>query len=264
MCSFLKMPRSTYYYHSIPRSDERILIDRIIEIFRASRNNYGGRKIKAELAKLSMSVSRRRIRRIMKSQCLVSNYTIAQYKAHNHGCNESVDDNIVERNFKQQMHLNVVVSDLTYVLVGTRWNYICILVDLFNLKIIGYSAGARKDATLVSRAFAGVKGNLNQIQIFHTDRGNEFNNHLIPNALHALEIKRSLSTKECPYDHAVAEATFKIIKTEFAHRQSFASLNELNCKLSEYVNWFNYHRIHSSLQYLTPMQFKYITLKNVV
>ena len=162
------------------------------------------------------------------------------------------------------MHLNVVVSDLTYVLVGTRWNYICILVDLFNLKIIGYSAGARKDATLVSRAFAGVKGNLNQIQIFHTDRGNEFNNHLIPNALHALEIKRSLSTKECPYDHAVAEATFKIIKTEFAHRQSFASLNELNCKLSEYVNWFNYHRIHSSLQYLTPMQFKYITLKNVV
>ena len=148
------------------------MIDRIIEIFKASRNNYGARKIKVELAKLGLSVSRRRIRRIMKSQSLVSNYTKAQFKIHRSSCNESETDNIVDRNFNEQPHLSVVVSDLTYVRVGMRWNYICVLVDLFNREIIGCSTGARKDASLVCKAFAGVSESLSQIQIFHTDRGN--------------------------------------------------------------------------------------------
>ena len=264
MCCVLKISRSTYYYHAIPKRDEAVLIDRIIEIFKASRNNYGARKIKVELAKLGLSVSRRRIRRIMKSQSLVSNYTKAQFKIHRSSCNESETDNIVDRNFNEQPHLSVVVSDLTYVRVGMRWNYICVLVDLFNREIIGCSTGARKDASLVCKAFAGVSESLSQIQIFHTDRGNEFNNHLIDQALQAFGIKRSLSTKGCPYDNAVAEATFKIIKTEFVHTQSFASLKELNCKLVDYVHWFNNHRIHSSLNYVTPMQYKQNTLKKVV
>ena len=56
---------------------------------------------------------------------------------------------------------------------------------------------------------------LRQIQLFHTDRGNEFKNKLIDDALKTFNIQRSLSMKGCPYDNAVAEATFKIIKTEF-------------------------------------------------
>ncbi len=79
--------------------------------------------------------------------------------------------------------MNEVVSNLTYVRAGMRWNYICVLVDLFNREIIGYSAGFSKDAVLVSKALASVKINLKNIQIFHTDRGNEFKNQLIDEAL---------------------------------------------------------------------------------
>ena len=92
------------------------------------------------------------------------------------------------------------------------WHYICILIDLFNREIIGYSAGRNKDTNLVSKAFASVKANLNNIQIFHTDRGNEFKNQAIDDTLKAFYIKRSLSMKSCPYDNAVAEATFKVVK----------------------------------------------------
>ena len=264
MCSVLKISRSTYYYHEISKVDETNLIARITDIFRSSRNNYGARKIKVELACLGLTVSRRRIRRIMKEQELVSTYTKAQFKVHRSSCNESKIDNIVDRNFNEQPHLNVVVSDLTYVRVGMSWHYVCILIDLFNREIIGYSTGSRKDASLVQKAFAGINENLSRIQIFHTDRGNEFNNHLIDEVLEVFKIKRSLSTKGCPYDNAVAEATFKIIKTEFIHTQSFASLNDLNYKLADYVNWFNNHRIHSSLDYMTPAQYKKYTLKKVV
>lgn len=53
--------------------------------------------------------------------------------------------------------------------------------------------------------------------MFHTDRGKEFDNRLIDEALETFNIQRSLSMKGCPYDNAVAEATFKVFKTEFAN-----------------------------------------------
>ena len=125
--------------------------------------------------------------------------------------------------YKYQPEYNVVVSDLTYVRVGMSWNYICVHVDLFNREIIGYSAGRNKDAVLVSKAFSKVKVNLNHIKIFHTDRGNEFKNKLIDETLESFQIQRSLSMKGCPYDNAVAVATYKIIKTEFVRGRCFSS-----------------------------------------
>lgn len=159
---------------------------------------------------------------------------------------------------------NVSVSDLTYVRVGTNWNYICVLVDLFNREIIGYSAAPNKTATLVKRAFQSVSTNLKEIKIFHTDRGNEFKNQLIEETLTAFDIRRSLSRKGCTYDNAVAEATFKIIKTEFVKNQTVDNSHHLQLEFAYYVNWFNHHRIHSSLNYLTPVEFRRNTLKKVV
>ena len=99
-----------------------------------------------------------------------------------------------------------------------------------------------------------VEGSLKDIEIFHTDRGNEFKNKLIEEVLETFEIKRSLSKKGCPYDNAVAEATFKVIKTEFAFNKVFGSLEELQMELFDYVNWYNNHRIHGSLNYKTPVE----------
>ena len=256
MCKVLKLNRSTYYYESTAKKDESYLISRITEIFKSSRNNYGTRKIKSILAKEDLVISRRRIGRIMKQEGLVSNYTIAQFKPYVDKCNESKIANKVNREFNNQPEYNVVVSDLTYVRVGMSWNYICVLIDLFNREIIGYSAGRNKDASLVMRAFSKVETNLDLIQIFHTDRGNEFKNKMIDETLDTFNIQRSLSMKGCPYDNAVAEATYKIIKTEFVRKSAFSSLEELQYELSDYVNWFNNHRIHSALNYLTPREFR--------
>lgn len=264
MCKVLNISRSTYYYEAKNKADESALTAEIVEVFKQSRRNYGTRKIKIELAKRDLRVSRRRIGRIMKQEGLVSSYTKAQFRPHVDKCNEAPTQNIVNRAFQNQTEYNVVVSDLTYVRVGLSWHYICVLVDLFNREIIGYSAGRNKDAVLVMKAFRSVNTNLANINIFHTDRGNEFKNSLIDEILETFAIKRSLSMKGCPYDNAVAEATFKVIKTEFIRNQHFKSLEELQYELADYVNWFNKHRIHSSLGYLTPNEFRKNTLKKVV
>jgi len=200
----------------------------------------------------------------MKEQGLVSKYTIAQYKPSKSTCNESNVANVLNREFKQDEALKVVVSDLTYVRVGQKWHYICILVDLFNRELIGSSAGPQKDANLVGRAFASVPYDLRKIQMFHTDRGSEFKNKLIDDVLNTFGIQRSLSLKGSPYDNAVAEAMFNIIKTEFVRGNYFESQEELDLELFDYVHWFNHIRIHSTLGYLSPMEYKSKHLKKVV
>lgn len=264
MCRVLQVNRSTYYYESKQHSDESGLVSEIKEIFRTSRNNYGTRKIKKELMNTGKQVSRRRIGRIMKQEGLVSNYTTAQFKPQKDICNESKTQNILGRQFHGQGYRDVVISDLTYVRVGACWNYICVLVDLYNREIIGYSVGEDKTAELVKAAFQSVEGSLEDIRRFHTDRGNEFKNQTIEELLEMFHIKRSLSHKGCPYDNAVAEATFKIIKTEFVWNETFADLRELKLKLWDYIHWYNHHRIHSSLGYQTPVQYRQNNLKKVV
>lgn len=90
----------------------------------------------------------------------------------------------------------------------------------------------------------------------HTDRGNEFKNKVIDDLITTFEISRSLSKKGCPYDNAVAEATFKVIKTEFAFNKIFESFEQLEYLLFDYVNLYNNHRIHGSLNYLTPVEYR--------
>lgn len=101
---------------------------------------------------------------------LVSAYTCKKYRVHSSKSNEAAIPNLLDRDFNNQAPGACVVSDLTYVRVGTRWAYVCILLELGAREIIGQSAGANKNAELVHKAFSTVKGNLFDIQMFHTDR----------------------------------------------------------------------------------------------
>ncbi|HFV7425934.1 TPA: IS3 family transposase [Staphylococcus aureus] len=268
MGNVLKILRSTYY-DSIKRKDNKITKDdsnverAVINIFNANRKVFATRRIKNHLNDKGHTVSRRKIGRIMKKYNLVSVYTKAKYKNHPKETNEKLIKNHLNRAFNREQPMETLVSDLTYVKVAGTWHYICLFIDLFNREIVGYSAGKNKDANLVSKAISRINHNLEQIKLFHTDRGKEFDNHLIDEVLETFKIKRSLSTKGCPYDNAVAEATMKAMKTEFVKQMQFENLEQLKTELFDYVNWYNNFRPHSSLQYLTPVAFKNLHMKTV-
>ena len=160
MCKVLGISRSIVYYKRKNKRKDIELENHIIRIFKESKNNYGSRKIKVELQKLGYQVSLRRIRRYMNLNGLVSNYTVKQFKVHKSTCNEDNIDNKLNREFNWEEKLDVVVSDLTYVNVKGKWNYICLIIDLFNREIIGYAAGKKKNAELVYKAFGTIKTNL--------------------------------------------------------------------------------------------------------
>ena len=253
MCRFLAIPRSSYYYKAVEPVSEVDLEEKVSGIFSESKARYGARKIKKCLEKDGIILSRRRIRRIMKRLNLVSVYQKATFKPHSKGKNEALIPNRLDRQFDQERPLEALVTDLTYVRVDRRWAYVCLIIDLYNREIIGLSIGWHKTADLVKQAIQSIPYALIKVKLFHSDRGKEFDNQLIDEMLEAFDITRSLSQAGCPYDNAVAESTYRSFKLEFINQETFQSLEELALKTKDYVHWWNYHRIHGSLNYQTPM-----------
>lgn len=272
MCEVLQIARSTFYYdkeiaalkEQEKVAEEQKLKEEILVIFNKNRKVYGTRKIKDAFSKKGYTISRRRIGRLMGELGIQSKYAHPSYKPMTTRPNEESVENLLDREFDVDKAMSVLVSDLTYVRVGNHWNYVCFLLDLYNREIVGYSAGKHKGAALVQRAFATVKQPLETVKIFHTDRGSEFKNVGIDELLSEYNIERSLSDKGNPYDNAVSETTFKILKTELINDMHFDTLEQLSLELFDYVNWYNNIRTHSTLGYLSPVTYRNLSLKKIV
>lgn len=230
--------------------------DKIVTIFNRSYQSYGTRRIRFALQKDGIDVSRRYIARVMKSLLLVSKYTVKCYKMPSTSVNEAETANHLQRQFDVGDKKQIIVADLTYIQVNQRWNYLCVLINLSDRQIVGYHEGKHKTARLVMLALSKIKQPLSGLNLFHSDRGKEFDNRLLDDCFKTFNITRSLSKKGCPYDNAVAEATFKTIKTEFVKGQHFNSITELQQAFSAYAYWYNHKRLHSSLGYLPPVEFE--------
>lgn len=111
--------------------------------------------------------------------CRNLHYTIKLKKKKNETVNNDDIANIVNGEFDGRMAMEVVVSDVTYVKVAGKWNYVCVLLDLSNRQIIGSAVGKTKGANLVKAAFFTVKTDFRKVKLFHTDRGLEFKNYII-------------------------------------------------------------------------------------
>lgn len=148
MCRILKISRSCYYKYQEPETKKDEYTGLICKIFKENQRAYGTRRIKKECQRQGVTISRRRIARIMRSEALASSYTVAKYKVSKSKANNDLVSNHIDRQFNDRIKHEVIVSDLTYVRVGLNWNYICTLVDLHNREIVGYSCGPYKMRSL--------------------------------------------------------------------------------------------------------------------
>lgn len=139
--------------------------------------------------------------------------------------------------------------------VGGKWAYACLLIDLANRGIAGHSADTSRTADLVMAAFATLDFPLTEVEVFHTDRGSEFDNAKIDELLDVFDIRRSPSGKGNPYDNAVVESTNRLLKKELIYRNHYTSLEQLRSDLNDYVWWSDNQRLHSTLGYRSPKEF---------
>lgn len=164
--------------------------------------------------------------------------------------------NVVARGFGGGAPRTHVCSDLACVRVGASWNYVCLLVDPCNREVVGRSAGPGKDARLVKSAFATPSFPISGTEVFHADRGSELDDAEIDLMLEAFGIERSLSAKDHPCDNAVDKSTDGILKAELVHRETFGTTRGLRAKLSDYAHRYDNFRTHSTLGYMSPVEFR--------
>lgn len=182
-------------------------------------------------------------------------YSRKKYRSVGSRPNETPLPNLLARRFDGYAPRTHVVGDLTYVRIGRKWSYVCLLVDLCNREIVGHSVGDRRDSDLVKAAFATVVP-LSDIEAFHTDRGSELANASVDEMLKAFGIERSLSKKGCPYGNAVIESANNCPKRGFVHRESFPDADYLRQGVNEWMRFCNSTRIHSTLGYMSPVEFR--------
>lgn len=191
----------------------------------------------------------------MRENGLVSAYGRKRSRVHPGAVDEAGVPNVVARGLGGRAPRTHICSDPTYVRAGASWDCVCLLVDPCNRGIVGHSAGPGKDARLVKSAFATPSFPISDIEVFHTDRGSELDNAEIDLMLEAFGIEGSLSAKGRPHGNAVDESTDGTLKAELVHRETFGATRELRAKPSDYAHRYGNFRIHSTLGYMSPVEF---------
>ncbi len=182
-------------------------------------------------------------------------------KKYNHASSSKVDNtkeypNLLEQDFFADKPSKKWVGDITYIYTKeTGWTYLAIVMDLFDLKVVGWSYGLNMTDDLVIDAFnkALINRGLNKDSIFHSDRGSQYTSNDFENLLNELSIKHSYSKKGYPYDNASMESFNAILKKEEVNVNNYETFNEAKLAIFEFIeSWYNNIRIHSTLDYQTP------------
>lgn len=256
LCKAVKLHHSVYYYHkqnrenSYKKANEE-LDKRIKEEYEKSKERYGSPKITKILNQQGIKVSQKRVARRMKALGLKSIIV----KKYNHNGNKKVDDtnkkNLLEQNFKAEKPSEKWVGDITYIYTKeTGWTYLAIVMDLFDLKVIGWSYGVNMTSELVISAFkkAQIKRGITKGMIFHSDLGSQYTSKEYENLLQENNVKHSYSKKGYPYDNASMESFNAILKKEEVNVNTYETFKEAKLAIFEFIeSWYNNIRIHSTL-----------------
>lgn len=264
LCKCLNIHHSVYYYHCNHTTNSYTvanhkLDEQIKNIFYESKKRYGSPKITKVLNEQGVKVSQKRVARRMKILDLRS-ITVKKF---NHFGKSKSDEtkeyrNLLEQNFYAEKPSQKWVGDITYIYTKeTGWTYLAIVMDLFDLKVIGWSYGLSMTDELVIDAFnkALVNRGLEKGGIFHSDRGSQYTSNDYEELLSTLSIKHSYSKKGYPYDNASMESFNAILKKEEVNVNTYQTFEEAKLLIFEFIeSWYNNKRIHSTLGYITPNQ----------
>jgi putative transposase len=264
LCKVMQIGRSGYYAWKQKkpgdRSREDELMKRMIQpLFSESQNTYGSRRLKASLKRAGISTSRRRISRLMKEEEMVPKQVNKW-----HPQTTQVDEkhekapNILNQDFSAEHPNQKWVVDITYIATKEGWLYLAVIQDLFSRTIVGWSMQKRMTKALVMEAWkmACAWRNPPKEILHHSDLGSQYTSKAYLDLLREKNCLISMSGKGNCYDNACVESFFSTLKGECAD-VVFESRMEAKTSIFEYIEvWYNRKRLHSTLDYLSPMEFE--------
>lgn len=259
LCDALGVARGTFYNHIFRRAgrssrekEQEDLMMKVQQIFDDSQQRFGAEKIRTVLAQTGIHVSAKRISAIMKELDLRSVRTDAKRQYKKRQLHQK--QNLLARDFTADYPNQIWVSDITYFKVSDYWVYLCIILDLFSRKIIGYRVSRNASTNLVTATFRNAyqeRGRPENLT-FHSDRGKQYTSGAFTQLLQANGIRQSFSATGRPHDNAVAETFFATFKKEEAYRREYTSEQSFRKSAEQYIQFYNEVRPHQTLKYKTP------------
>ena len=204
-----------------------------------------------------INISVGRVYRLMNSMNLPKMAT-DKPKRHKHVDNGECHNHL-NQEFNQKAPNLVWASDFTYIKVSGKWYYLCIVMDLFSRKIIGWHLAPHHDVELTMNAFrkAYSKRDVKYGLIFHSDQGSEYTAFSFRKMLDDCNVVQSFSKKGYPFDNACCESFFKYLKKNRTSRRTYRTVDELRLDLFEYIeNLYNNRLPHGAIGYKTPNEFE--------
>jgi putative transposase len=263
MCRVLGVSPSGYYAwrHRKPSARARKdaeLTEKIRSYHRASHETYGSPRIHAELADEGLRVGRKRVARLMRAAGL-------QGVSRRKGPRTTVRDaqsrpalDLVNRNFKAAAPNRLWVADITHVPTLVGFLYLAVVLDVFSRRIVGWSMANHMRTELVWDALEMACRQRRATQVIHhSDQGSQYTSVAFGHQCHRAQIRVSMGSVGDCYDNAMCESFFATLECEWLDRHRFQSHSEARMAIFSFIEgWYNPHRRHSGLDYLSPMAYE--------
>ena len=264
MCRILRVSRSGFYAwnkrteSARARSDRALVVD-IKAAHRTSRGIYGSPRLHRELVAQGHTVGRGRVARLMRENHVRGKrrrrFRITTQSNHHH----PVAPNTLARQFAVTRPNVAWVGDITYVWTLEGWLYLCVILDLYSRRVVGWAMSERINQALTLRALSMAlqAREPGPGLLHHSDRGSQYAANDYRKLLQARGITCSMSRKGNCWDNAVAESFFATLKVEFIHESLFRTRSQATTEIFEYIEvFYNRMRRHSFLGYLSPQEFE--------
>ena len=255
MCRCLKVSRSGYHAWSgrAPSArarDNARLLERIRQIHAESDGVIGMPRMHERLAFEGERASPNRVARLMASAEL---YGLPQRRRWRHkrvGARPSHVRNHLERDFAANEPNTKWVTDITYIRTGEGWLYLCVVLDLFSKKVVGWSMDTLQDRNLVLRAVLMAlwqREDRSQPVVLHSDHGTQFTCEEYQQFLAGHNLVCSMSAVGHCGDNAAAEGFFGMLKRERVNRRHYRSIDEARGDVFDYIERFHNPRMQQRL-----------------
>ncbi|MBR6567771.1 MAG: IS3 family transposase [Clostridia bacterium] len=256
MCRFFNVSRSGYYDYvkrmDVPSKDLP-LAEKIKECQNKCGKTYGYRRVHIWLEKQGIHHDPKTILRVMQKYGLLSDIRRKKYR--NYGDYLHRYPNLLNRNFKADRPNQKWVTDISYIKTKQGTLYLSVIRDLFDNSIVAYKTGTEQNINLVLNTIraARKKERVTEELQLHSDQGFQYTSQAYFNLTKSYGITPSMSRRGNPYDNAMAENFFSILKTECIYRAKLQTYEEARLLIGQYIHFYNNERIQLKTK-LTPLE----------
>jgi putative transposase len=259
----MKVGRSSYYeWLSSPtrraNETELALKSSLKQVFEASKNTYGSRRLSKELSGLHGAIGRFKTSRLMRELALRVRYPKRFRVTTDSKHQYQLAPNTLNRAFSVKIPNKVWTTDITYVWTLQGWVYVAVIMDLYSRQIIGWAIDDHMRASLCVRALqmAYCRRKPEPGLLHHSDRGVQYASEEYRKQLNIMKIEQSMSRKGNCWDNAPTERFFRSMKYECLNYERFSTKAMAKLCIIDYFAFYNGRRINSVLGYKTPLAFE--------